>query len=326
MDADNDTLWDLGLPPGLMEAPREFDAWAKKQLLIEQGESTPGEPLYHYTGEASLRGILTGQRLWSFSHLHQSDPTEFEYALAVARRVIREIGESNDFFTHHFCGCLDDMLEVNALAGPFDFYLFSLSRHRDHAPQWRYGEDGHGYAIGFAPSLFQPDRSDLYEDANKNLHIGRVVYGEEATAARHRVPIARAAEITSRVGRAHIELVRKVSPAHYLATMAHELLASQLIWNCLTAKHMRYADEQEVRCIMMNTKSKFDAWRCVHAGRNYVEHEMPLKTPGSIAEILVGPHAPLDAEAGVRALLSAQGYPASVPVRRSLVALQSSIS
>ena len=103
--------------------------------------------------------------------------------------------------------------------------------------------------------------------------------------------------------------------------MVRELLASQLVWNCLTAKHSRYADEQEVRGIMMNVRSKFDPWRRTHAGRDYVEHEMPLKAPGSIAEILVGPHAPPDAEANVRAFLSEQGYAASIPVRRSSAAL-----
>jgi len=37
------------LPPELVAAPLEFDAWSQAQLLIEQSESTPIEPLYHYT-------------------------------------------------------------------------------------------------------------------------------------------------------------------------------------------------------------------------------------------------------------------------------------
>jgi hypothetical protein len=36
--------------------------------------------------------------------------------------------------------------------------------------------------------------------------------------------------------------------------MAHELFASQLIWNCLTAKEERFADEREVRGIIMNVR------------------------------------------------------------------------
>jgi hypothetical protein len=50
------------------------------------------------------------------------------------------------------------------------------------------------FAIGFGPSLFQPDRNELYEEANRNLHIGRVIYGAMDAGARHRRAIAKAAE------------------------------------------------------------------------------------------------------------------------------------
>src|ERR1700685_1196369 len=211
--------YDPGLPPKLAAAVVEFDVWSKSQLLLEQSQSTPAVPLYHYTGEDSLRGILLNQRIWCFSHLHQSDSTEFEYALSVARRVIKEVGVSSDFFTKHFCACLDDLLEVNGLAGPFDFYLFSVSRHRDDVRQWRkYGKDGRGYAIGFGPPLFQPDRDTLDTDPTKNLHVGRVIYGDAQTADRHRRVVAKAAEICSRIGMANVEVVRAAGPSLYLVS------------------------------------------------------------------------------------------------------------
>src|SRR5690242_10490245 len=54
------------LPPELAAAVREFIAWSDKQLFAEQVASTPKEPLYHDTGEAALKGILTNQHLWCF--------------------------------------------------------------------------------------------------------------------------------------------------------------------------------------------------------------------------------------------------------------------
>jgi hypothetical protein len=313
--------YDPALPPELAAALIEFNAWSQSRLLVEQGESTPTQPLYHYTGEASLRGILSRQRIWCF-HLHQSDRTEFDYSLANARQVIMGIASSHDFFTKQFCACLDDLLEANGLAVPFDFYLFSLSRHRDHPRQWRdYGKDGYGYTIGFAPSLFQPDRNDLDKDPTKNLHVGRVIYGHAATADRHRLVIAQAAEITSRIGAANIEAVRAVGPAHYLVSIARELLASQLVWNCLTAKEERFSGEKEVRGIIMNVRANFDAYRRAQGTRNYVEHELPLKAKGAIAEILIGPRAPADAEAKVAALLHDNGYPDDIPLVRSSVSI-----
>lgn len=206
--------------------------------------------------------------------------------------------------------------------GPFEFYLFSVSRHRDHGPQWQaYSHGGTGYAIGLSPALFQPDKDDLYEETNKNLHIGRVVYGDEATARRHELSVRSAADITSQIGSTHHQLVRDTGIATYLRVMAHELLASQMIWNCLTAKETQFEDEREVRGIVMNVRAKFDPWRRTHAGRDYVEHVLPLKEPGYITEILVGPDAPVDAEARVRALLKAESYPDAIPVRRAQAAI-----
>jgi hypothetical protein len=259
------------LPPEIAAAPREFVAWSQEQLLCEQGESTPREPLYHYTSEAALQGILSNERIWCFSHLHQRDLTEFEYSLAIARRLIREIGRSSDFFTQHFCGCVDDLLENNSMTNTFEFYMFSLSRHRDDAQQWaEYGHAGHGFAISFAPTLFLPDETQLKEQANENLHVGRVVYGDEATERRHRRAIERVAEITSRCGNAHPEAVRRAHPVTFLRSIVDEFIASQLIWNCLTAKSMHYANEREVRYLPLNLRGKFDLHRKVFDRKNYV--------------------------------------------------------
>jgi len=318
----NAPIPDSELPSSLAAAPQEFDQWSREQLLIEQQESTPTEPLYHYTDVTALRSILASQRMRCFSHEHQTDKAEFEYALAVAVSVLKKVRGTDDVFTQYFAECVLDMLELNKLSGPFEFYLFSFSRHRDHGPQWEaYGRRGTGCAIGLSPALFQPDKDDLYEEANKNLHIGRVVYGDGPTAARHELAVLAAAEITSRIGRANKDLVRAAGIANYLRAMAHELLASQLIWNCLTAKESRFEDEREVRGIIMNVRAKFDPWRRTHAGRNYVEHELPLKEPGSVVEILVGPNAPATAEATVTALLKALGYPEGIAVCRSALAM-----
>jgi Protein of unknown function (DUF2971) len=310
------------LPPELLAAPLEFDSWSRAQLLVEQSESTPTEPLYHYTGEEALKGILRTERLWCFSHLHQSDRTEFEYSFAIARRVIKEVGQSRDGVTHHFCVCLDDLLENNSFSETFEFYLFSVSRHRDDRQQWEnYGQHGRGFAIGFAPALFQATQIELKEQANENILVGRVIYGDAATEERHRRVIERAAEITSRIARANQSVVHHVRPSVYLDTVAKEVIASQLIWNCLTAKHISYANEREVRYVIMNVREKFDVHRKFHNGKHYVEAPLQLKTEGGIMEILVGPLAPAGAEEMIGEFLKAHGYGYDVPIRRSAVIL-----
>jgi len=306
------------LPPELQVAPHEFDAWSQAQLLKEQDASTPNAPLYHYTDEEALKGILAQEKLWCFGHQHQKDRTEFEYSLQIARRVIEEVGNSTDAPTKHFCACLIDLLNNNSFTAAFEFYFFSLSRHKDDPMQWRdYGQQGRGFAIGFAPTLFAPTEMTLKEHANENLHVGRVIYGDAATEARHRLVIETAASITSGVAWANYSLRKAVSPITYLRTMALEVIASQLIWNCLTAKHDDYANEREVRYIIMNVIAKFDKHRKTFKGKTYVEAPLPLKAPGAVMQILVGPNAPRDAENMVTNFLKAHDYPDGIPVRRS---------
>ena len=57
------------------------------------------------------------------------------------------------------------------------------------------------------------------------------------------------------------------------------MIASQLIWNCLTAKHDAYAHEREVRFIIMNVTPTFDAHRKTFNGKNCIEVPLPLKSP-----------------------------------------------
>ena len=277
-------------------------------------------PLYHYTDADALKGILAQEKLWCFGHQYQKDEDEFRYSLEIARRVIKEVGRSTDGPTRHFCGCLIDILDNNSFSGTFEFYLFSLSRHEDDPQQWRdYGQQGRGFAVGFSPVLFAPTETTLKERANENLHVGRVIYGDAATEARHRLVIETAAAITSRVAWANRSLGKTVRPSTYFRAMVDEVIASQLIWNCLTSKRDRYANEREVRFIIMNVVGKFEGLRKFFKGKAYVEAPLQLKASGSIMQILVGPHAPPDAENTVRDFLKVQGYLDEILVRRSSV-------
>jgi hypothetical protein len=103
--------------------------------------------------------------------------------------------------------------------------------------------------------------------------------------------------------------------------MAKEVIASQLIWNCLTAKHMNYANEREVRYVIMNVRTEFDTHRKSHCGKLYVEAPLQLKAPGRVMEVLIGPLAPAGGEEMISEFLRTQGYPGGIPTRRSAMVL-----
>lgn len=306
------------LPSTLWEAPDAIWSWSQTVLAQDEVESTPDGALYHYTNEAGLKGILHSERLWCFSHLHQTDRSEFAYSLDVAREVLQEVGKSDDWFEKHFALCLLDLINTNSFTDTFEFYLFSVSRHRDDPQQWcTFGDKRKGFAIGFAPALFRGERKELSPVASENAFIGKVLYGEEAIRAKHAYIVRRAAKITSKFGHDHPERVRQVKPSTYLAAMSKELLADQLIWNCLTGKHKKYESEQETRFVIMGIVARFDELRRTFSGKSYVEHPLPLKSQNNIVEILVGPDAPTDAENRLEKFLTEIGYNYSIPIMRS---------
>ena len=117
-----------------------------------------------------------------------------------------------------------------------------------------------GFAIGLSPACSSRIRTIFLRRPARSSHR-RVVYGDQATSRRHDRSVQSAADITNRVGSNHSRLVRDTGIATYLRVMAHELLASQMIWDCLTAKEVQFEDEREVRGIVMNVRAKFDPWR-----------------------------------------------------------------
>ena len=104
---------------------------------------------------------------------------------------------------------LDGLLTSNPMGKTFDFYFFSLSSHRDHARQWaEYGDHRKGFAIGFAPALFQPGRTDLLPVPNENQFVAQVIYGNDKTATRHRRGVRKLADIITSVQKAYPHLVQ----------------------------------------------------------------------------------------------------------------------
>jgi hypothetical protein len=309
---------DVSLPEPLAVAVAEFEAWMKDELLADQARSTPKTTLYHYTDLAALQGIIEKQKIWCFLHSQQSDPTEVQFSMDIARRVIRQEACRGNPAVESLLLGLNDLLGNNPLGETFDFYFFSLSAHRDDAQQWHeYGRMGTGFSIGLAPTLFQPDQPELLPRANENVFVSKVTYGSDATRSRHRHGVRKLAEIVGRVSQANRDLVRGKILQAWFDIMNKAFIADLLIWNCLTAKAARFQNEQETRYILLGMCEVFNVWRREHKGRKYVETHLPLSALGNITEIIVGRLAPVGAEYALRAFLRDHGYLESIPITRS---------
>jgi hypothetical protein len=300
------------LPPPLEAAWLTFDRWSDEQLSVEQRAVTPIAPLYHYTGKEALKGILENRHLWCFSHDRQDDVDEFRYSLDVACKELKRIAMEGGKFAKQLCVCVLDLIEKNSLTETFNFYLFSVSLNRDSVLQWKkYGRDSAGFSIGFAPKLFLPDQPTLSPRANENAYVGRVIYGDEKTAYRHRKAIERVAEITHRVAVKNRHLLRsKGVHSDYINAMAKAYIAGQLVWRCITAKRRCWEHQSEVRFVILNQSKHFGGITKTHSdGRPYITYPLPLLDAESIAEIMIGRSAASDAERGSRNCLGIWGIP-----------------
>jgi uncharacterized protein (UPF0332 family) len=106
--------------------------------------------------------------------------------------------------------------------------------------------------------------------------------------------------------------------------MATKLLASELILNSLILKDLDWAPEHEVRQFILEENANLAPCVSIRSRGTetvpsvpYIKRHMPLHQPGSIAEIVIGPTAPSDAEDFASSLLAAfHSDPRSV-IRRS---------
>jgi Protein of unknown function (DUF2971) len=314
---------DRPLPPPLAGAVDKLKEWMRSESGAAEEKVKP-RTLYHYTSdETKLRGILATQKLWCFIHNCQKDTMEFRYSLDIGRAVIQqEARRATPVVNSLLCG-LDTML-ADRLEGRFDFYFFSFSSHHDHSHQWtEYGDKGKGFAIEFAPALFQIDRYEPSPYPNENDFVGEVVYGGDAARTRHRRGVRKLAEIAERTLTAtDPSITHEEDFPRWFDTMNREFIAAMFIWNCLTAKDKGFRSERETRYIIPGVRSAFDGCRKHHNGRAYVKLPRPLSKPGNITEILVGPSADPCAEAMVRELLQSNGYPADILVSRSKAKLK----
>jgi Protein of unknown function (DUF2971) len=306
------------LPASLEVALRKFGEWSDAQLKIEETSFQPISPLFHYTSRDNFENILRSQTLWCFAHSDQNDKEEFEYSLNLARKELERVVQTADQFAKELFICVEDLVAKNDLTKVFNYFLFSVSQHRDSKPQWeRYGHKSTGVSIGFAPKLFIADRQTLSPKANENAHVGLVIYGDTKTIYRHRKVIDRAADITNRVGQANKELLRRDSVhSDYINAMAKEYIARQLVWRSITSKRESWEVESEARYVVMNQAKNFSGIVNTHSdGRRYITYALPLI--GNVAEIMVGSAAPRGEEDWIRNFLRDLGYPAVAVMRSS---------
>lgn len=142
----------VDIPKDMRDMLTKFDGDADgilepfKRMLMAQ--ATPS-PLYHYTSDVGLRGILESGRIWLTDMFRLNDPSELRHGFSHAVKLLSERAktgpEEAQLFAEIFADVITDGLERSA-----HYFVCSFSTNGDELGQWRaYADNGRGYALGF---------------------------------------------------------------------------------------------------------------------------------------------------------------------------------
>ncbi len=301
-----------GLHPTLQAGVTEFTSWVSQKLKMGDEVNKITIPLYHYTDAAGLIGIIKNKEFWFTSIFHLNDPSEHRYGIELA---VKELGciskTSDDGIIKHLCERVHNQFLIRDMSKVFGFFVASFSREPDDLGQWRaYGDNGHGFALGLAPHLFQTE-DEPKAKPNEKVFVAPVIYCEAEARKRQREAIEAAATVALKTLRLPVCQTLVSTDNEQGNTFIGDIcdqLVVLILSNSLTTKHKAYKNESEVRLIIIGGLEYSDLPIETRSRRSqlvpFIRSPMPLLySKGAIRNIRIGPAADFMAEGGISNLL-----------------------
>ena len=143
----------------------------KRAILNEVLSRKPEQPLYHYTTQKGLLGIVRSREMWVTHTQYLNDRREFVHAVDLARVEIKRLLEtsSTDSAQKESLQRMEEALNWSPQS--INVCVCSFSEDRDSLSQWRaYGAGTSGFAIGFSADLL------IAATSKKNWYLARCIY------------------------------------------------------------------------------------------------------------------------------------------------------
>lgn len=234
----------------------------------------PNRPIYHYTSQRGLLGIVNSKSIWATEIHYLNDSNEFLLAINLAREVLR--GKRNLCSDKILAVFQEEMEQAIEFAATKTVYVCSFSEEKDLLSQWRsYCPGGIGFSLGF-----DPEKLALLLEA-EGYYIAPCIYDQQ-------IHIQIISELLDSTIAAYEE--RNPNNAGYVQ--------NQFVWRLLELaaflKHSTFSEEREWRVISKELgKDPQKAFRegasmlipysILHLHRNF-----------PINEIVIGPTPHLD--------------------------------
>lgn len=173
------------IPPDAQNALDQFQAEADKIIepLVEGLEAKkPPTTIYHYTGDAGLRGILETGQLWLTDVFSLNDPSELNHGFSLMLKVLMSKAVSPE--SKKFAEGLSAFSKQGGIRSTGNYFVCCFSAREDDLGQWRaYADNGRGYVLGFdtrelesafgrdGGSVFAEATPLTYDDASSSIYI-----------------------------------------------------------------------------------------------------------------------------------------------------------
>ncbi len=131
---------------------------------------TTDRPLYHYTSQEGLMGILRDGWIWATHILHLNDYSEYVHALEITKSIAESrIKTAEGGHRVYYSGVLAATSALIA-ARPTETYVAAFCEEKDAMTLWRsYCPENGGYAFGF----------DWRKNTDDRIVLGKCIYNDD---------------------------------------------------------------------------------------------------------------------------------------------------
>jgi len=310
----------------LLTAIESYEKWFKEKQDAAEKASQPSQPLYHYTSAAGLKGIIDSGE-FRLSHVSQlNDTSEYKFGFDIAIKELATHAEVHkNQYIRKFCMRAIEKLRYLRRERVFEYFVGCFSTKGNDLGQWRsYGDNGRGFALGLAPTLFHTT-SVTPVAVNERVFVAQVEYGEEKTRVLQAAAIDHALNIIEQTLRdpSIEEFINQdeIQLDYFLDHMAIEM-SPPILWYSLTCKDGAYESESEVRLLMIHGKGneqKIETRIRKSEFVSFVRYPLHLGQISNIAQIVVGPAASEISKSGIRHFVQSLGLNPDNVLKPSLI-------
>jgi Protein of unknown function (DUF2971) len=127
----------------------------KRAILNDVLSRKPDKPLYHYTTQRGLLGIIKDRQIWATHTQYLNDRREFVHAVDLVREEIKRLLDEAPRQSAREDALAKLQAAVSRSLQNINICVCSFSEERDSLSQWRAYGGSSGFAVGFSSQVLR---------------------------------------------------------------------------------------------------------------------------------------------------------------------------